>query len=201
MVHRLDGRNDLGDKTSGRGIAVRTRVGVVLGLMLAVVVTAGPASADVWIAPTHLTIHVKDSHVYGKLVGRPECRPGMTIHLFVDGVEVATTVTGPKGDYSFNHQPNPPESINTYFGGAQLADHPDHNECSPSSSRTVRVNVRAAVLGASGTAAGSGAAAIDPNSVLTGADVRRYGLLAGLCFLVGASLVGLTALARRRHSE
>lgn len=98
----------------------------------------GQAGAVAGVAPTNLTIHADDAHVYGKLTGRPSCRDGQTIELVLDGVEIATATTGPDGRYSFDYGLVPPAEIRARFGGSTSGVHPDTLICTASISRVLR---------------------------------------------------------------
>src|SRR5215203_3376671 len=98
---------------------------------------AQPAGAKVFVGHTNLTIHVTTQSVTGKLVGRPECRPGQTIELFVDGLLSQTTITDDMGNYSFSVTAAAPSKDQTRFEGSRTGEHPDRFICAPSLSRLV----------------------------------------------------------------
>lgn len=119
----------------------------------------GPAGATSGVLPTNLTIHADDAHVYGKLTGHPSCHDGQTIHLIVNGVETATTITGPDGRYSFDYALVPPVEVRTRFDGSIEGIHPETFVCKASLSRPIRF-----VPGA-GPAKPSGATALTSSKV------------------------------------
>lgn len=121
--------------------------------MRAGVALLGPAGATSGVAPTNLTIHADDSHVYGKLTGRPSCHEGQTIHLIVNGVATAATITGPDGRYSFGYALVPPVEVRTRFDGSIEGIHPDTLVCTASLSRPIRFVPGAGPAKPSGTTA------------------------------------------------
>lgn len=109
---------------------------------LLVLVTAGStqvAGANVFVGQTNLNIHVQEDWVTGMLVGRPECRGNQTIDLYVDGVWVDATTTGPAGDYAFAYTTVPPTTVQTRFAGSKEGVHPNNHDCLPANSRIVDV--------------------------------------------------------------
>ena len=171
----------------------RRLVGPTAAALLLSLAGSRVANAHVFVAPTHLTIHVKDSAVSGMLVGRPDCRGGQIVNLIVDDQPIDSTTTDSKGRYAFSFTPEPRDRIQTTFGGSQKGPHPHRHECLPSSSRVVS-HGRVAVLGESGSRtiapAGPGAA-----SAFTGGDVR-----APTTVLLVALILGVSSLfiVRRR---
>ncbi len=101
--------------------------------------TAQGAWADVFVGHTNLTIHATNSSVSGKLVGKPQCRPGQTIELFVDGASQGTTTTDGSGNYSFTGSFTAGSSVYTFFGGSQTGQHPNRFVCTPAVSRVVKI--------------------------------------------------------------
>ena len=173
---------------------IRRILGAGPAALMVSLLLSNAASAHVFVAPTHLTIHVRDSTVSGMLVGRPECRGGQTVHLVIDGHVVDSTTTDVKGRYAFSFTPEPPVRIQTTFGGSQSGLHPHRHECRPSASRLV---TRGAVLGASGSATPSGGTEAAAGAAFTGADVRAPLALTVIAVLLGASIL----LIVRRRSD
>jgi hypothetical protein len=172
-----------------RRVLGTTAAGLVVSLVMC---TA--ATAHVFVAPTHLTIHVKNSTVSGMLVGRPECRGGQTVHLVIDGQVIDSTTTDTKGRYVFSYTPQPPVRIQTRFDGSQSGPHPHRHMCQPSASRLV---TRGAVLGTSGSATANSGTEPAATAAFTGADVRMPVALGVIAILVGASLLFIV----RRRSD
>ena len=106
-------------------------------LFIVVVLSTQMADAAVFVGHTNLTIHVRGQTVSGKLVGRPECRPGQTIELWVDGALQDTTTTDSKGNYSFDTSIAVGDDVQTRFQGSRTGEHPDRFICEPSQSRIV----------------------------------------------------------------
>ncbi len=115
------------------------RVAIVAVLVLVgSTLTAQGAWAKVFVGHTNLTIHATKSSVSGKLVGKPQCRPGQTIELFVDGASQGTTTTDGSGNYSFTGSFTAGSSVYTFFGGSQTGQHPNRFVCTPAVSRVVK---------------------------------------------------------------
>jgi hypothetical protein len=74
------------------------------------------------------------------LLGRPDCRGGQHIELYVDGVLADTTTTDATGHYGFAFTAVPPTTDQTTFAGSQTGVHPDRFTCTPSESRIVVVD-------------------------------------------------------------
>jgi hypothetical protein len=116
------------------------RVLIAIGLVVATLtVFAPPSSAAVFSAPTNLTIHVRGSAVFGKLVGPPQCRNNQRIHLWVNGTHVRSTLTDSGGNYLFQTSLTSGDEVQTIFLGSREGNHPDRSNCAPSASRVVTV--------------------------------------------------------------
>jgi hypothetical protein len=109
---------------------------------VAIFLSVQPASANVFVGHTNLTIHVTGSSVSGKLVGNPQCRPDQTIELFVDGASQGTTSTDGSGNYSFTGSFSTGSTVYTFFAGSQTGLHPNRFVCTPAVSRVVTITGR-----------------------------------------------------------
>src|SRR5205085_4259267 len=109
-------------------------------IVVATLFLVQPVSAMVFVGHTNLTIHVTQSSVSGKLVGKPQCRPNQTIELFVDGASQGTTSTDASGNYSFTGSFSAGSTVYTFFGGSHTGQHPNRFICTPAVSRVVKVH-------------------------------------------------------------
>jgi hypothetical protein len=113
---------------------------IAIGLVFTTLtILAPPSGAAVFSAPTHLTIHVRGSAVFGKLVGPPQCRGTQRIHLWINGTEVRSTLTDSGGNYLFATSLTSGDEVQTIFLGSREGFHPDRSNCAPSASRVVTV--------------------------------------------------------------
>lgn len=158
-------------------------------VMLSIALT-GPVGAVSGVAPTNLTIHVKDGLVYGMLAGPPVCRPGRTVDLVVNGLGVTSTTTDGHGRYSFTYEPSAGAQIRTEFDGAIMGVHPDTIVCHASVSRTI---VAGRVPPKAGGREGNGVAAVPPGGAFKGVETATAAAVALAAAAVGTSLLVLEA--------
>jgi hypothetical protein len=177
-------------------------------ICLSFVLSGGIASADSSVTRTTLTIHGKPGGgvapgtaitISGKLNSeRASCRSGQTIQLFslVGGVvQVGTTVTDTKGNYSFTQTVSDDSAFQTHFAGSVSGVHPNTHACALSTSRILKVNVKgSSVLGESG---GAGVVVLGSSSgaAFTGGDLLTPFILFVLLLISGVAAV---LLSRRR---
>lgn len=165
-----------------------------------VLLLASAASADPLVGQTNLTIHHSPPGqvssgasvtIFGKLVGRPECRANQQITLIELGVgTVGTTTTDGSGNYSFTRTVSATTSFQTSFAGSTIGTHPNERLCAASVSPVHRVKVKGAhgksttsVLAAEGSSAASGTA-------LAGSDLAVVAtIVVALLFLGGVALI------------
>lgn len=170
------------------------RRGFVLAV-LAVMTLPGAARADVWVAPTNLTIHVSGGEVSGKLAGRPECRDAQRIELLADAVRVDFTTTDPDGSYTFASYPIDALTLQASFPGSRTGLHPHRHDCLPSVSKTL-------FLGGLTPTSGLSVAGIAPSP---GASAGGAGAAGGPVLLPAMLAVlvvlGLRAMQRRHRAE
>jgi hypothetical protein len=153
----------------------------------ALVATSAAASAHVYVAPTHLTIHHDDGEVFGMLVGRPACRPGRTIELLVDGETAGSTGTDAAGRYR-SDVPADAVTLQTRFAGIREGAHPHRHVCLGSASRSIALTeVEAAGGGRSipPVATGPDTAAFTGSSIVPAAVLAALAALGVLLLLVG----------------
>jgi hypothetical protein len=188
------------------GASRKLIVASLFSISLSLVLSSGIAFAASSVSRTTLSIHGKSGGVApgsaitisGKLNSeRASCRSGQTIQLFslVGGVvQVGTTVTDAKGNYSFTQTVNADSAFQTHFAGAVSGVHPNTHVCALSTSRILKVNVKGtSVLGASG---GAGVVVLGASgAAFTGGDLLAPSLFFALLLILGVAAV---LVSRRR---
>jgi hypothetical protein len=105
-------------------------------------------------------------------------------------VQVGTTVTNPKGNYSFTQIVSADSAFQTHFAGFVSGVHPNTHVCALSTSRILKVKVKgSSVLGVS-----------DPAGAVLGSAFAGRDLLAPFIFFALLLISGIEALflSRRR---
>lgn len=172
------------------------------GLLVSIALM-GSAQATASVAPTNLTIQVRDGRVFGILTGRPACRAGQSIELVVNGVQTSTTTTGARGRYSFTISLDAGSQVRTEFEGAIIGVHPDTLVCRGSTSKTIVVRGVLPGGGSNGGGPGGttgGTVPVDPagGTAFAGGELA---VAAGAGLVALATGVFLLMVARRSRSR
>lgn len=177
---------------------VRRGMAVLLVLLVSIALM-GFAQAVSGVAPTNLTIQVRDGRVFGILTGRPVCRAGQPIELVVNGVETATATTNARGRYSFTFALDAGSQVRTEFEGAIVGIHPDTLVCRGSTSKAIVVRGVRPGGGSSGGGPGGAAGGTAPVSSAGGTAFsgREVVVAAGAGLVALATGVFLIMVARR----